>query len=390
MAADGRVHVITRDEVRSLIEDRPGPVVSLYQPTSRTDLEQNVLRLKNLVGAAEERLEEHGLRKAEVTEVLRPVSDMVSDRDFWRRRLDGLVIFAAPGFVQHLHLPFRVEEKAVAARTAYVKPLLPALSLDGHFFVLAISQKAIRLLRATRFGIDEVDLSDVDIPRSLDEELQFDQFEAQLQGHAPSAGRAPGGRNPFHGHGADTDDHKEQIQRFFRRVDNGIVKLLGNDNAPLVIAAADYLHPLYRRASDYRNILDRGVEGNPDQLSPQELHERAWPVVEPHFKTKIDETCDRFNSYGNEGRASADLADVLAAAHAGRIECLMVRDDAERWGLFDAIGNTIEDHDEPRAGNVDLVDLAARQTIAHGGDVFVLSPGDMCGDGAEVAAVYRF
>jgi hypothetical protein len=382
---------VTRDELRGLIAERPGPAVSIYLPThrARPAAEGDLVTLKNLVRQAEEGLAEHGLRKPDARRLLDSVIRLVDDKDFWRGRLDGLAIFSAPEFFRFYRLPFEVAERVVVADSLHTKPLLPALATEGHFYVLAISQGSVRLLRGTRLGADEVPLDDLDVPRNLEDELRFDHFEAQLQHHAPSAGRAPGGRNPFHGHGADTDDQKTQILRYFQHVDQGLSKLLGGEHAPLVLAAVDYLHPLYRRASSYRHITRRGIEGNPDQLSGKQLHERAWPIVEPHFQASMREARDKFSNLEGSPRASTDLEDVLAAGESGRVESLLLAEAKERWGIYDPQDGSVVYYDGSDPGSVDLLDLAARQTIAHGGNVYVMDPSDMPG-GADVAAVYRF
>jgi hypothetical protein len=383
--------LVTRDELLTLIQERPGPAVSIYQPThrARPGAEGDPVILKNLVAEAESRLGEHGLRRQDARRVLGSVTRLIDDRDFWSDRLDGLAIFSAPDFFRFYRLPFEVDERVIVADSVHTKPLLAALATEGHFYILAISQGSVRLLRGTRLGADELPLDDLDIPKSLQDELRFDQFEAQLQHHAPSAGRAPGGRNPFHAHGADTDDQKNQILRYFQHVDAGISKLLANEHAPLVLAAVDYLHPLYRRASRYRDIVPKGIEGSPDQLSARQLHERAWPLVEPHFGAGAGAARDKYLNLEGSARASSELGDVLVAAQSGRVESLLLVTGRERWGTFDPSDGSVIDYDGPDVGSVELLDLAARQTIAHGGSVYLVDPAEMPA-GADIAAVYRF
>jgi hypothetical protein len=64
----------------------------------------------------------------------------------------------------------------------HIKPLLPLLSGDGRFYILALSQKEVRLLEGSRYGIDAVELEKV--PRGLAAALKFDVRERQLQFHA--------------------------------------------------------------------------------------------------------------------------------------------------------------------------------------------------------------
>jgi hypothetical protein len=49
----------------------------------------------------------------------------------------------------------------------------------------------------------------------------------------------------------------------------------------------------------------------------------------------------------------------------------------------------VEEHQEERPGDDELLDLAATQTLLHGGAVYGVEP-DEVPDGQLVAAVYRF
>jgi hypothetical protein len=45
----------------------------------------------------------------------------------------------------------------IVSERFHVKPLLPLLSGDGRFYVLALSQNEIRLLQGTRYSVEQVD-----------------------------------------------------------------------------------------------------------------------------------------------------------------------------------------------------------------------------------------
>jgi hypothetical protein len=383
--------VVTGEDLRELLADRPGPTVSLFQPTGRggTETERNSLRFKNLVNAAQERLEARGYRHTEACRVTGPMRLLLERGDFWRGQLDGLAVFATSGYLRAFKLPVALEELVVTSDSAHVTPLLPALE-QQLFFLLAISQGSVRLLRVSRYETEEIDLSRTGIPLNLDEAMRYDDFEkTNLQRHPVQRRGDAGGRTLQHGHGPGDADLKNEILRYFQAVDGGICKALAGENAPLVIAAVDYLIPLYRQANNYGNLLDNGLEGNPDQVTAAQLKERAYPIVEPHFQVFLARFGERFGNALGTGLASCDLAEVLGAAYGGRVESLLVSSGERRWGLFDSTRGEIELREAPRGPDVELIDLAVRQTILHGGDAHVVEADQMpCPDPA--AAVFRF
>ena len=67
--------------------------------------------------------------------------------------------------------------------------MLPLFSAGGRFYVLAVSQKRVRLFEATATEIEEIGLEDV--PRGIQDTLKFDVRERQHQLHT-SGGQRPG------------------------------------------------------------------------------------------------------------------------------------------------------------------------------------------------------
>ncbi|MDQ3914352.1 MAG: hypothetical protein M3323_03335 [Actinomycetota bacterium] len=395
---------ITREDLTSLLQPQEGLTVSLYHPTvqAAVEPEENSLHLKNLLTRAKEELSDRGLPGAEIDALLAPAFDLLDERTFWQHQLKGLAVFVTKDGMRYWRLPFEVEELVSIGDSVHLKPLLPVLNLQGHFYILALAQNQVQMYRATEHSIEEVDLEQWGVPTSLMEALRYDDLQKpELQHHpvtgpgrgqagASITGEAPGHRtHAFHGHGEDGDDQKEQIRRFFNVLDDGLAKALALETAPMVLAGVEYVRPIFKAVTSYNHVLAEGVDGNAEGLRADELHAKAWRIVQPHFRERIREAKDRYHVGFGRGTASDDLSDVLAAAYEGRVGILFaLRGDVE-WGVFDLAGRTAEVHDDRAPGDVDLVDLACRQTLATGGEVFVVEEPDMP-SATAIAAVYRY
>jgi hypothetical protein len=80
-------------------------------PTHRTgDVQQDPIRLKNLVNQAQDKLVAAGLRPAAAKELLRPVHNFEEDTLFWQNHSEGLALFISPNTFRFGHLPFRFAE----------------------------------------------------------------------------------------------------------------------------------------------------------------------------------------------------------------------------------------------------------------------------------------
>jgi hypothetical protein len=379
-----------RRELERLVQRPSGRTVSIFLPTHRAgpQTQQDPIRLKNLLRDATSVLTEQGMADAEVKAFLRPAEALLAEQGFWQHQRDGLALFLREGEMATYRVPLRLPELVIVGERAYLKPLLPLLTGDGGFFMLALSQQDIRLLEGSRHSVDEVELEDV--PKSLKEALKYDDAEKQLQFRSGPTGR-PGGKQAavFHGHDPK-ESAKDDILRYFRAVAEGIHEILRERREPLVLAGVDYLQPIYREANRYPQLLDEGIDGNPELLRPEELHAKAWEIVQPVFKEVEEAAREKYQELQGTGQAASDLAAVLQAAHHGRIDTLFVALGERRWGRYDEERGSVElAGDTKKPGDQDLLDLAAVQTLLTGGTVHAVAPERVPG-GELTAAVLRY
>ena len=387
------MEIINRQKIAELSREYGEALVSIYLPTHRVgkEMQQDPIRFKNLITEAQDRLVFLGLRKPDIDKLLEPAYKLQLDSDFWQHQSDGLVLFLAFNFFRYYRLPISFETLLVVADRFHLKPLIPLLSKNGHFFVLALSQKNIRLLEGSLFNIDELDLDDV--PSSLRAALWFDDPEKQLQYHTGSISPRGVGARPaiFHGQGVNEQDNKIDLLRYFQHVDKGLMETLGDEESPLILAGVDYLLPIYQQANSYPYLVEQAIEGNPDERSAEDLHQDALRIVKPIFDADQQQAIERYSELSGSGSelASDHLASIIPAAHNGRVETLFVRLGEQRWGRFDDRKNLLEQHAESVPGDQDLLDLVAIQTLSNGGNVFALELEGMPAE-SPIAAVFRY
>lgn len=382
---------LTREELQSLMEIREEPCISIFVPTQRTgsEAQQASIRLKNLLRRAENDLAQKGFRPQQIQKFLKPASQFVGDSLFWQHQQNGLAIFISPNLFRYFQLPIEVQELAVVGSRFYIKPLLRLFSFGDRFYVLGISQKQVRLLHCTPHSSARLEMEGA--PASLDEVLKYDDPEKQVHFHT----RAPSDGDGFraavsYGHGDENYLEKENLRRYFSQIDRALIKTLGADQAPLIFAGVDFLFPLFRETSDYPQILDHIVEGNPDLLRDNELKDRAWQVVQPVFEKKLEKAAARFYELQGTGKASSDIREVAPSSANGRVDLLFVAAGKSLPGTVDLQAGTARESNDPdAAGQEDLLDFAAAHTFLNGGTVYPVPPDKIPGD-SLVAAIYRY
>ncbi len=371
-------------DVMELLADREPPCISIFMPTHRGGSEADLIHWKNHLVAAEQQLLARGLRAPEVRELLAPARHLLDDASFWKLQCDGLAFFVASGLLRVYRVPLVLEDRVVVGDHFHTTPLLPLLSSNGRFFILALSQNAVRLLHGTRDCISEVHLKGV--PTNLTQAMATHDTDEPLTFHGrPTSGGGWGAI--FSGQGVGIDDAKDDLLRYFQQIDRGLHVLLREEKAPLIVAAVDYLLPIYRQANRYPHLLEQGIAGNPDHLSDMQLHERAWALAKPLFEHAQEQALAQYRRLAGTGRTAADLGEILPAAYEGQIETLLVGAGQQRWGRFNPAIAHVEVHEAAEPGDEDLVNLAALYSVRHGRTVYAIAPEQMP-DGDALAAVF--
>ncbi|ANH37085.1 hypothetical protein I601_0633 [Nocardioides dokdonensis FR1436] len=382
------MHLLTRTELTLLAEPAPGePQVSLFMPTHRFEgVDADRLRWKNLLTGIERVLADQ-LRRPQVDALLAPARELLEDAETWQHMSDGLAMFLRPDWHRTYRVPAPMPTLATVGERLVMGPLLRLLSGDEHFLVLALSQREIRLMEGSRHSVEEVRLSDV--PTSLRDVVEPQETRSDTMARpAGNAGR--GGRAVFYGHGAgDRHLKDDEVVRFLRAVSTGLEDALSGVTSPMVLVGLPQLVGAYREVNGYGHVLDEAVDHNPDQLSVEELHERAWPVVERRLRERRAGVIDHFHELNGTGRVSSDLPTVAQAAAEGRVETLFVQADPWCWeGVSDDPEPVVRLGGDERYAACEDLDAAAVATLSNGGQVHATS--QVVAPDSEVAAIFRY
>jgi hypothetical protein len=384
---------LTAQEFRRLVEVAEPATVSLLMPTHATGREtrQDPIRLKNLLGEAENQLIAAGRRSADAREQLASLAKRLDDTVFWAHQDEGLAAYCLPGETRLYRVPFALPERVTVGTRCYLVPLVRIVSEDTQFHVLAISPKQVRLLEGTRHSARELDVSGW--PDSYAELSAYIEEEPQLQFHTKAPPVGDGGERfaVFHSHpGEDqSSQRKQRLLEYARLVDERVRKVLGDDSTPLILACDERLAATYREASRHQQIVAQVVAGNPDEQSPAELCRRAWEVIRPEVDAKREAVVASYHQAAASQRAAQGLEAVLSAAHEGRIASLLVASGFERWGQYDSERRALEIHDPPEPGDEELLNLATVVACQNGAEVYTYPEGRIP-EGRGVVAVLRY
>ena len=357
-----------RNELRLLLEHSQTPCASLFVTLHSLAPHENLVRVNNLVRQAEEKLS-NITTTSEAWDILRPTIEVLRATIQPTENVRGFAAFACPGFHREFLLPMDLTELAAIGRRFFIRPLLPLFTENDRFYILTISQKHIRLFEANRFEAHEIHVEG--LPADLDKPLNSEGYEKELQFHAAASGG--GGKRAIIFHGGK-DEPKDRLANYLHKVSG---TLFGSrsmqEAAPLVVAAVEYVAALYRKGNTYPNLVEDCVTGNPDLLSTQELHAKAWETVKPKLAMQRERAIANYNELAGASLTSHSLKEIYEAAPKGRVRTLIIASGVHRFN---------EDGE-------DQLNFAASETLLNGGIVYEVPPANMP-DKADIAALYRY
>lgn len=360
-----------RENLATLGQRAGWPSISIYMPTHRAgqEKEQDRVRFRNLLTDASTQLRSKDVRQSEVDVLLFEAHRLLEDPTFWRDTGSGLALFIAPGETHLFTVDTELPEFVHVNDRFVLRHLLPSVHSQERFWLLALSKNERRLYSGDHLGLTEVKLNDV--PADFKDAMHFEDADHAFRFRNES-GSSPQGGALFYGMGGLPDAEKEQVWRYVHMVERGTRAALRDGTEPLLLAGVEYVISAYRAQNTYPHLAEQAIFGNPDEVPVSQLHARALEALRPDFESKRGVDMAELEMRAGSSVVSSDLREILPAAHDGRVRVLFLSETGSSWGDYDAAERRVRIGAARGPGDRDLTDLAAVETILHGGEVHVV------------------
>jgi hypothetical protein len=328
------------------------------------------MRFKRALTSAEEKLRSKPLTTETMRRIIAPMAEMAGrlDNEAQERTL---ALFCSPEELRYFWMPDETVGAVIAAKNIYIRPFLKNIDGERLFYILALSQKDVRLLRCTEHTSEEVDVKDA-FYRDLHDFLTIAKPDHVLDNRVtagPSMGAGPG---VMFGTNTEAEGKGEYLHHFFKQVNDGVIGLLrGQEKTPLVLCGVDEVLAVYRSVNTWENTPEEGVRGAPNGLRGGEMHARAIEVLQRAKDKDLGNSLTQHDRQAGEV-AQAGVDALVQFAYEGRILHLFAAEQASVLGWFDEGQFRARAHQAERPGDEDLINAAAVQTIVHSGRVHVM------------------
>jgi hypothetical protein len=370
---------VTFDDLKPLAT-ASGPCITMTIPLPNPA--EIDVRLKNAIRGTQKKLAEFGADATRSASLMAPIQELAAIAEINRVWGRAMILFRSPDLFQYYMLRGPVQELQTVGGHFQVRPLLAAMAHEMRFHLLGLSRGHVRLFRCTQFRAEQ---EAAHLPQNMDVWLNTRQPDHVMDNRAfagPSSGKKKG---IMFGTSTDRESDPEYVAHFLTAVEKEVTAHLHKDPAPLLLAGVEYELAIYRRLNSYPRTLEQSVQGSPDGMTDQALHERAMQVVLQSPSEPLRHALEEIRTHAGTNRVAADARTAIQAARLGRVMDFLISESAESWGVWN------EETPGVTSGikREELLNAAALQTLRHGGRAFVVKASDMPLP-AEVAAFLRF
>lgn len=271
--------MISKIEFEKIKSFNHNPSVSLYVPMELTgNYDKNRIRWKNACQRAQQIIED---QYPDTGDILAPARELINNEKFWAYQSKTLAGFYSQDYSGHFHLIHEHPELESVRDTFHTFPLLQEISNDVRVFILAISENETQFYEAVKDGIYPVIIHDK-VVTNYAEAMSNIEDKSSLQHHTTRRSNAQ-----FHANSSAEDKDTLRTRQYLRRIDDGIMEIIHDEQVPMVLACVEEYFPIYQEITRYPYLTDHLIAGNPEDLSPAQLHDNIQPLLREKRKQKM-------------------------------------------------------------------------------------------------------
>jgi len=385
------MQLLSASELGELVKSSQPYAISIYIPANSdlVDPRMSKIAFKNAVNKVISHLRDLKLDQKTHQRLDQASQELEANDEFWKDLDSSFALFAAGDWVKTYKVPSSQSELVMISDHFYITPLVPLLTLHNTFYVLELDKEHTKMWQGTATGLVLVTIPN--LPKSVTEVTGVEVNERNVQTHTGSFSVTGGnGAAQFHGGSSWKDDKDRYLEKFTQAIDKAVCAFFSDSKYPLFLSGTEEPVVMYRKLSKYTAIEEVNLPKVDDPTHRlKKLFESAWTVMAAKTEEAKATAVANFEEQPEASRKVTILPEVIRQAAQGKVDTLLVAEDARVWGTFVPENLTVIIEDQQKPLSAELINLAARLTLLNSGKVVVL-PAEQLPSTSPVAALLRY
>lgn len=386
------MNFLTQLDLKDMAKEYKDFCVSIVMDTEKTITAnlKNQQRFEALIKKSHNKLLKTKLSEEKIRKILIHASDLLSNDSFWHDGFDGLAVYSIKDSFEAYKLPFKPKETTTVSHFPYLLPLLFGFNDNYPFHVLVVDEGEIRLFKAGKFEIEEIELN-----LSYTNEKDYFNRTFQVEEIPGYRSEVAGGRTKgneyiiYHGHGNAKDDNKIRAKEFFQSTKEELERKLSFSKYPLILAGHNFLIDIFRKANPKITTEEMSITLNPGPINIGFLHSQAMIVIEKLQKREYEHEKIKYCDAIGTSLTSTQPKEIFEDGKNGRIETLFVNIEIEHFGILDEKNNLLTVNLTNNEDDESLTNLACIIALQTDATVLTLNI-DQMPENVPFCALYRY
>ena len=347
---------MVKNDLQHLMQQRDaGPFIAIYLNTDAVlnDLNRRRLQLKQLVADAQQQLAQR-FPKASFRPFQVQLDRIIDDNSFWLKHTGpqtGLIVNAQTCFSFDLQTP--TDTQVIVNSMPAIRPLLADRQQQFDFDLLALNEDSIALYQQRQGELTPIDLP-TEAPTTLTGTLGTEKRGGDLNFNASPVHGAN-----YHGHNAKSEERAVDQRNYYLQVDQYLLAHHSQaSQRPLILMGLTHNQAVFRQLSKNPYLSQQlMIDKSPKNLDLAAITAATKPIQTKWHTQLTDILLTRYDQAKSRQRALNDPFNMVRPALDGRIDTLIVADNAQVGGTINPDGSIQSELALPDNLIDDLVDV---------------------------------
>jgi hypothetical protein len=293
----------------------------MYMSPNVSEREKDRITFKNLIKSLH--VEFESLETSDSKDILIKKLEELELELSWFDHSGKSIIIYIDEVETSLYILHSVEQTfSIVSQTFHIIPLILYYQNLKTYLILALEADDFKILKGNRYEMKCIEL----LEKTSLKDIFSDSEHQNYVTHGSYGGTKE--ETVFHGHGSTKDLKDITKMKYFKYVDEYILKHFSKEqNYLIILISNDMNYHDFMSISKNNAVMDQYIEGSIKTITQDEISSKIKSIEEDVYKTFVDSRIKRYHDVFESKQSSDDIEIIRKALKDGKVETLIIDKD---------------------------------------------------------------